>query len=400
MDKRDYYEVLGLAKNAGADEIKSAYRKLALQYHPDRNPDNPTAEEKFKEATEAFEVLNDPDKRARYDRYGHQGMRSGQDYHAYQNANDIFSMFSQMFGGGAGGSMFEEFFGGGGGGRRPASMGQPGQDQRIRMPLTLEEIAQGATKTIKIKKFNTCSTCSGKGARPGSGLTTCPACKGAGEIRQVSRSMFGQFVNIAPCANCSGTGNIIKELCNACEGEGRVQGESTETLEIPAGVSSGNYIPLRGRGNAGRRGGEAGDVIVVIEEKEHPYFIREKDDILYELVVSFPEAALGARVEVPTLYGPEDITIEPGTQPGTVVTLKDKGIKHLQSAGRGSQHVHINVHVPTELSSKEKITLRELAQSENMNPRREYQAGGESVDEKDKKDKGKAFFDRVKGAFS
>ena len=259
MSKRDYYEVLGIMKQAGADEIKSAYRKLALQYHPDRNPDNIEAEDKFKEATEAFEVLSDDNKRARYDRFGHDGMKSGQDFHSSQNMNDVFSVFNQFFGGAAGGSIFDEFFAGGQQ-RRSPSMGQPGQDMRVRMQLTLEEIAKGVSKTLKIKKFCTCAACSGTGANGGSGYSTCSACNGAGEVRQISRSMFGQFVNIAPCANCSGSGKIIKDLCNTCNGEGRITGENTETVDVPAGVSEGNYIPLRGRGNAGKRGGDAGDV--------------------------------------------------------------------------------------------------------------------------------------------
>jgi molecular chaperone DnaJ len=393
MSKRDYYEVLGISKQVGADEIKSAYRKLALQYHPDRNPDNKEAEDKFKEATEAFEVLSDDNKRARYDRFGHDGMKSGQDFHSSQNMNDVFSVFNQFFGGAAGGSIFDEFFGGGQQ-RRSPSMGQPGQDMRVRMQLTLEEIAKGVSKTLKIKKFCTCETCSGTGAKGGSGYTTCSACNGAGEVRQISRSMFGQFVNIAPCAHCSGSGKIIKDLCNTCNGEGRIAGESTETVDVPAGVSEGNYIPLRGRGNAGRRGGDAGDVLIMIEEKEHSYFIREQDDILFELVVSYPEAALGAKVEVPTLYGYEEISIKAGTQPGTVITLREKGIKHLQSSGRGHQHVHVNVHVPTSLNSEEKKMLKDLAQSDHINPVRDF---GDDHSESVKKS---AFFDKMKGAFS
>lgn len=393
MNKRDYYEVLGLGKQAGADEIKSAYRKLALQYHPDRNPDNKEAEEKFKEATEAFEVLSDDNKRARYDRFGHDGMKSGQDFHSYQNMNDVFSVFNQFFGGGGGGSIFDEFFGGGQQ-RRSQSMGQPGQDMRVRMQLTLEEIAMGVSKTLKFKKYSTCDACSGSGAKGASGYSTCTACNGAGEVRQISRSMFGQFVNIAPCANCSGSGKIIKDICGDCSGEGRIVGETTETVEIPAGVSEGNYIPLRGRGNAGKRGGQAGDVLIEIEEKEHPHFIREENDILFELVVSYPEAALGAKVNVPTLYGSEEIHIKAGTQPGTVITLKEKGIKHLQRSGRGHQHVHVNVFVPTQLSGDEKKTLKELGELDHINPDRSL--SNEGSDQRTSS----AFFDKMKGAFS
>ena len=306
--------------------------------------------------------------------------------------NDVFSVFNQFFGGGGGNSIFDEFFGGGQQ-RRSQSMGQPGQDMRVRMQLTLEEIAMGVSKTLKIKKYCTCDSCSGTGAKGGSGYITCTACNGAGEVRQISRSMFGQFVNIAPCANCSGSGKIIKDMCGTCSGEGRITGETTETVDIPAGVSEGNYIPLRGRGNAGKRGGQAGDVLIVIEEKDHPHFIREQDDILFELVVSYPEAALGAKVQVPTLYGVEEIQVKAGTQPGTVITLKEKGIKHLQAGGRGHQHVHVNVHVPTSLSSEEKKILKELAQSEHINPERTY--GDEHS-----RHGSSAFFERMKGAFS
>ncbi|HRE58810.1 MAG TPA: molecular chaperone DnaJ [Candidatus Kapabacteria bacterium] len=391
MEKRDYYEVLSVAKNASADEIKSAYRKLALQYHPDRNQDNPEAEEKFKEATEAYEILSDADKRARYDRYGHQAMRGGQDFHQYQNVQDIFSQFGDFFGGG-GGSIFDQFFGGGGGRPRQRSMGEPGSDIKLKMPLTLEEIATGTEKKIKLKKWVTCTTCTGSGAKSGSGYATCSACNGSGEVRQVSRSVFGQFVNIAPCANCGGTGKVIKEQCTTCSGEGRTKDEETISVSIPAGVSSGNYIPLQGKGNAGRRGGPAGDVIIVMEEQPHKHFTRENDDIHYELSVSFPEAALGTDVEVPTLTGSAHVKIEPGTQPGTVIRVRDKGIKHLNGHGKGDLVVTTTVYVPTTLSSKEKTVIKELQSMENIHPKQSGKFHNE--------EKSKDFFDRVKEAFS
>lgn len=382
MDKRDYYEILGVSKSANNDEIKQAYRKLALQYHPDRNSE-PDAEEKFKEATEAYEVLSDQQKRARYDQYGHQGMRGGFDYSNYSNMDDIFSQFGDIFGG----SIFGDFFGGGSrrrSGRR--SSGERGSDLKIRLPLSLEEIATGAEKTIKIKKMAECDSCHGSGAKAGTGHSQCPACGGSGEIRQVSRSIFGQFVNIATCTNCSGTGQIIKERCVVCSGEGRVQSEDKITVNVPAGVEEGNYIPLRSKGNAGRRGGPAGDLIIYIEEKEHEHFARQGDNILFNLVVSFPEAALGAELEIPTLYGKENVKVDAGTQPGSTITLKEKGISHLNSHGKGDMIVVVNVHVPTKLSSKEKAIIKDLAAIENINP-------------SNKAKNSKSFFDKMKESF-
>ncbi|MBL8000052.1 MAG: molecular chaperone DnaJ [Candidatus Kapabacteria bacterium] len=389
--KRDYYEILGVQKSSSADEIKSAYRKLAMKYHPDRNPGDKEAEENFKEATEAYEVLSDSGKRQRYDQFGHQGMRGGQDFHQNVNINDIFSQFGDIFGGGGNGDIFEQFFGGGGnrrsGGRRQA--GEQGSDLKIRLPLSLEEIAAGAEKTLKIKRYRTCDTCSGSGAKSGSKPVTCSTCQGQGEVRHVSRSMFGQMVNIAPCTTCAGTGQIIKDKCGDCSGEGRIQGETTLKVNIPAGVSTGNYIPIRGKGNAGRRGGGAGDVLVIVEEQEHPHFKREGDDVVYDLTISFPDAALGGEVSVPVLGGTASLTIEAGTQPGTVLRMRDKGIPHLNGYGKGDQLVVVNVFVPTKLSSKEKDALRSLAQSENIAPRTGKNNG---------KDTG--FFGKVKEAFS
>ncbi len=393
MSKRDYYEILGVAKGASAEEIKSSYRKLAMKYHPDRNQGDKEAEEKFKEASEAYEILSDADKRARYDQYGHQGMRGGQDFHQYSNINDIFSQFGDIFGGGGAGTIFEEFFGGGGGGRRSSggrrSAGQPGSDLKIRLPLTLEEIASGVEKTLKIKRQRECDVCKGTGAKAGSGSTTCPTCHGQGEIRQVSRSMFGQFVNISACNTCGGSGQVIKDHCENCKGEGRVSGETTIKVNVPAGVSEGNYIPIQGKGNAGRRGGEAGNVIVVIQEIQHQHFSREGDDIIYDLMISYPDAALGGEVMVPTLGGTAALTIQPGTQPGTVLKMGGKGIPHLNSYGKGDQLIHVNVYVPSKLSSHEKDLLKELSKSENIAPKKAK-----------KSSKDGSFFGKVKGAFS
>ncbi|MEK6571040.1 MAG: molecular chaperone DnaJ [Bacteroidota bacterium] len=390
MSKRDYYEILGVSRNASRDDIKKAYRKFALQYHPDRNPGNKEAEEKFKEAAEAYEVLNDDQKRRRYDQFGHEGMRPGYDYRGFTDINDIFNAFGDIFSGGFGGSIFDEVFTTGRTRPRSATGGTPGSDLKVRLRLTLEEIASGVEKKLKIKKARKCETCGGSGARPGTGRTVCPACQGSGETRHVSRSVFGQFVSITTCSTCEGEGKIIKEQCSTCRGDGRVQGETTIKVNVPAGVTEGNYIPLRGQGNTGRHGGPAGDLIVVIEEEPHEYFTRNGDDILYTLLISYPEATLGADVEVPTLNGRARLKIEPGTQPGQVLRMRDKGIGHLNSYGRGDQLVQIDVWIPTRVSSKMKELLRELSAEETVKP---------SETEK-KSHSRKTFFDKVKDTFS
>ncbi|NTW50868.1 MAG: molecular chaperone DnaJ, partial [Chlorobiales bacterium] len=280
--------------------------------------------------------------------------------------DDIFSAFSDIFGGGAG---FDEAFGGGrtrGGGRK-RSAGIPGSDLKISLKLTLEEIANGVEKTLKIKKLKPCETCSGTGSKTGH-FDTCPTCNGTGEIRHVSRNMFGQFVNISACTTCHGEGRVLRDKCSACSGEGRVQGEVTVKVSIPAGVSEGNYIPLRGQGNAGMRGGHAGDLLVVIEEIEHKYFTRDEDDIVYDLKLSFPDAVLGTKVSVPTLEGEETLDVPAGVRPGEIIRLHSKGIGHLNSYGRGDQLVRVDIFVPKHVSSKEKELLRELRKSENMVP--------------------------------
>jgi len=381
--KRDYYEVLGVSRSASTDEIKKAYRKLALQYHPDRNPNNKEAEEKFKEATEAYEVLSDQQKRQRYDQFGHQGMRGGADYHTYTNFNDIFSQFNDIFGGG----IFEEMFGGTQSRRTTRqATGEQGSDLRVRLKLTLEEIATGTEKKIKIKKWKTCSSCGGSGAKSGSSKSTCPQCNGTGEIRHVSRSMFGQFVNISTCTYCSGTGQVIREKCPVCDGEGREHGEATIKVNVPAGVSEGQYMSLQGQGNAGRRGGPPGDVIVEFVEEKHEHFIRNGDDIIYNAMISFPEAVLGTDLEVPTLTGKARIKIEPGTMAGKMLRLKEKGIPHLNSYGRGDQLIRIQIWVPPKVNSREKELLKELAGSEHITPTEE--------------EKKKSFFEKMKNVFS
>lgn len=389
MAKRDFYEVLGVSRTATADEIKKAYRQLALKYHPDRNPGNKEAEERFKEAAEAYEALSDPDKRRRYDQFGHEGMR-GTNFREFHDINDIFSTFGDIFGAGFGGGIFEEVFGGGTRTRRRSTQtGSPGSDLRVTLGLTLEEIASGVEKKIKVKRYKRCDTCSGSGARSGSGKSTCPQCNGSGELRQVSRSMFGQFVNITTCPTCDGEGRVIKEPCGTCHGEGRVHGESTIKVNVPVGVAEGNYLSLQGQGNAGRRGGASGDLIVVIQEEEHPHFTRQGDDVIYELLISFPTATFGGQVEIPTLSGKAKLTIEPGSPAGRVLRMRERGIPHLNGYGRGDQLVRLNVWVPSKLNSREKQLLKELSEQEHVNPT-----------EAEKSAHSKSFFDKVKDAFS
>lgn len=369
MDKRDYYEILGVSKNATKDEIKKAYRKLAIKYHPDKNPDDKSAEEKFKEAAEAYEVLSNDDKKARYDRFGHSGMRGGQDFHQYQNVNDIFSHFSDIFGGGFGGSsIFDDLFSGGGrsssGARRQT--GTPGSDLKVTLKLTLEEIAGGTSKTIKIKKYNKCPDCSGTGANSSSGFKTCSVCNGSGEVREVSKSIFGQFVNISVCQNCNGSGKIISDPCRTCSGDGRVHVDTKVKINVPAGVTNNSYMTLRGEGNAGKNGGPSGDIIVIFQEIEHPYFERDGDDLIYDLFLTYPEIVLGTSVEIPTINGRANLKIEQGTQPGKFLKMRGKGVQHLNQHGSGDQLVRINVNVPKKVNSKEKELLKELGKTPNI----------------------------------
>ncbi|MCB0702559.1 MAG: molecular chaperone DnaJ [Candidatus Kapaibacterium sp.] len=381
-EKRDYYEVLEVTKTADKTEIKSAYRRLAIQYHPDKNPDNPEAEEKFKEASEAYDVLSNDEKRARYDRFGHQGMRgAGGGQPGFSNVEDIFSNFGDIFGG----SIFEDLFGGGSGQRgQGRRRDERGADLKIKMPLTLEEIATGTEKTIRVKKYNSCSVCSGTGAKGGSsGFKTCQTCQGQGQVKQVSRSMFGQFVNIQACPNCQGSGQMITDICNSCEGEGRVRDEEKISVEIPAGVEEGNYLTIARKGHAGRRGGSHGDLIVIIEEKEHKYLTRDGENVIYKLKISFPDAALGVRVEVPTLYGSENVDIKSGIQPGETVILKNKGLPRLNSYRKGEQIIIADIYVPKKVSGEEKSLLKKLKESDNFKPNND----------------GKGFFEKVKGAF-
>ncbi|RMF64398.1 MAG: molecular chaperone DnaJ, partial [Calditrichaeota bacterium] len=329
MTKRDYYEVLGVRRDASPDEIKKAYRKLAMKYHPDRNPGDKRAEESFKEVAEAYEVLRDPQKRERYDRFGHSGLGGGFEGFGFDfDLGDALRTFmSESFG-------FGDFFGMG---RRSGSRSRVrrGADLQLKLKLTLEEIATGVKKKLKVKKWVRCDACNGTGGSEPDAYMTCLQCHGAGEVRQVSQSLFGQFVNITTCPRCNGEGRVLKSPCKKCGGDGRVHGESIITVDIPAGVATGNYLTIRGEGNVGPRGGPAGDVIVLIEEQEHEYFERHGDDILYNLVLSFSQAALGDEVEVPTLNGKAKLTIQPGTQMNKILRMRNKGIPRLHGHGRG-----------------------------------------------------------------
>ncbi len=363
MAKRDYYEILGVERSVTKDELRKAYRKLAMQYHPDRNPDDKEAEEKFKEAAEAYEVLNDDQKRANYDRFGHEGVRGSSQ--GFSDINDIFSHFSDIFGGG---SIFDEFFGGGQtrSRARRRGAGTPGSDLRVTIKLTLEEIAEGVSKKIKIKKQVKCDKCNGSGAEAGTSKKTCPVCNGTGEVRSVSRSVFGQFVNISTCNNCNGEGTVIDSPCKKCMGDGRIQEETQVKIDVPAGVSEGNYMTLRNEGNAGKRGGQPGDLIVVFQEIPHDIFHRENDDLVYDLIINYPTAVLGGEVEVPTLNGKAMLKIEPGTPFGKLLKMRDKGIKHLNHSGRGDQIVRVIISVPKKVNAKEKEVLKELAEMPNI----------------------------------
>ncbi len=391
--KRDYYEILGVTKTASVEEVKKEYRKLALQFHPDRNPDDKASEEKFKEATEAYEVLSDGDKRARYDRFGHQGVKNS-DFGHYQNANDIFSHFADIFGGMGGGSIFDQFFGGQQ--QRSPNAPERGADIQMRLQLTLEEIATGVEKTVRIKHLKTCSVCTGSGAKAGTSVDTCPTCQGSGQVRQVRSMGFGQFVNVMTCPTCQGAGRTIRERCTNCSGEGRVMEESTLKVKIPAGVSEGNYLTLGAGGHAGKRGGPSGDAIVIIQEAEHDLFVRDGDDVVLDLEVTFPQAALGAEVDVPTLYGHSLLRIAAGTQSGTLLRMRDKGIQHLNNSGKGDQLVRVQIATPKKLTKDEKALLEQLSKTEHF---RSSNTAPETLTT-EKAEVRTSFFTNLRGIFS
>ena len=384
--QRDFYDVLGVARTATPDEIKKAYRKKALEFHPDRNPGDAEAESAFKEAAEAYEVLSNEDKRARYDRFGRAGLgANGAPGGAggFTDISDIFSAFSDIFGGEG---RFEDMFGRTAGRRR--GQGRPGTDLRVRLALTLEEISEGVERQLKLRKFVPCDHCEGTGAEDKeAGFQTCPTCDGIGEIRQVSNSFFGQFVNVAPCPTCQGEGRTIEERCTVCEGEGRVKGEETVDVEVPAGVAGGHYLQIRGAGNAGVRGGTPGALRVEIDERPHEHFSRDGLDIRHDLYLSFPDAALGAEATVPTLKGRAKLQIDPGVQSGRVLRMRGRGLPEVGGGRRGDQMVRILVWTPQEVSGALRETLEQLRLEPDLKP--SPRAAGK-----------KGFFGRVKDAFA
>jgi molecular chaperone DnaJ len=367
--KRDYYEVLGVSRSASPEEIKKAYRKLAVQFHPDKNPGDHSAEEKFKEATEAYEILKDQQKRRQYDQMGHAAFSQGPGptQHGFGgfDLSDALRAFMRDFGGFGD---IDDLFGASGRGR--SHRRQRGQDLQVRLPLTLEEIATGVEKKIKLNKLKSCDTCHGTGQAQGARQETCPACGGAGEVRQVSRSILGQFVNVTTCPQCHGEGEIITRPCPTCEGEGRVRGTTTLTVKVPAGVASGNYIPIHGAGNAAPRGGEPGDVLVVIEEKEHDLFVRHREHLVYEMPLSVAQAALGDQVTVPTLEGTAQLHIPAGTQSEKIFKLSGRGLPRLNSRGRGDLLVKVTVWIPGRLSAEQRDLFEKLAETEGLKPPR------------------------------
>jgi molecular chaperone DnaJ len=360
MTPRDYYDVLGVPRDATAEAIKRAYRKQALENHPDRNPSDPTAEERFKQATEAYEVLSDDEKRARYDQFGQAGVRGGGPIDF--DLADALRTFMRDFGGGLGG--FDLF----GGGRRGDD--RRGNDVQIRIALDLEEVATGVKKQVKLRKLVACESCAGSGAQPGSKTSTCSTCGGRGEVRQVSRSFFGQFINVALCPACEGAGEQIQSPCPRCRGEGREPGEATVSVQVPSGVAAGNYLHLRGLGEAGRRGGEPGDVLAVIEEKEHPIFQRHGSDLLMELPITYTQAVLGDEVEIPTLKEPVMLSIPPGIASGKILRLRAHGLPALRSERRGPGDVLVRVHVfvPERVSGEEATLIDRLREIETKPP--------------------------------
>ena len=361
MAKRDYYEVLGVERDASEKAIKGAYRKKALKYHPDRNPGDAAAEEQFKEASEAYEVLSDPDKKAAYDRYGHAGIEGnfgsgGFQWTDFTHAGDFQDIF---------GDIFESFFGGG---RRPrgGSVKPKGRDLKIKMALTLEEIATGVEKNIALTRLQRCKSCDGTGAASGAGRKACGTCGGQGQVQQMARTLFGPSMTIVTCPTCEGEGHIVSNPCPECRGEGRERGQTTLPVRIPAGVQEGNYIPLRGQGEVGPRGGPAGDCLVFIEEKEHDYFIRDGNHVIYRLPLGFGQAALGAEVEVPTLSGKALLKIPAGTQSGRVFRMGGRGIPDVNGRGVGDQLVEVVLWTPEGLSRRERELFAELAELEQV----------------------------------
>ena len=388
MSKRDFYEILGVSKSSSADEIKKAYRKVAMQFHPDRNPGDKAAEEKFKEAAEAYEILSDTDKKAKYDRFGHQafgpGTAGGGGYGGGgMDMNDIFSQFWDVFGD----DMFGGFFGGGQSRSRGGAKarGQRGSNLRIKLKMNYEEIANGVNKQVKVKKHVLCTTCGGNGAKDNSSIQTCGTCKGSGQVRKVTNTFLGQMQTVNTCPTCNGEGSTVTAKCTPCKGEGRVYGEETISIDIPAGVQDGMQLSMSGKGNAGERGGSSGDLIIMIEEEQHEFLHRDGLNVSFDLYITIPDAIFGTSVEVPTIDARAKIKIPAGTQSGKIFRLKGKGFPEVQGYAKGDQLIHVNIWTPQEVSEEEKIALNKMQESENFKP---------------KPIKGdKSFYDKVKEAF-
>ena len=360
----DFYALLGVQRDAPDGEVKKAYRKLAMEYHPDRNS-SPDAEAKFKEITEAYEVLRDPQKRAAYDRYGKAGVGSGAGggfgFH-HVDLTEALNIFMRDFGGMGG---FESIFGGG-----ARADTRRGQDVRVTVRLTLTEVATGVKKTVRFKALERCTTCEGNGAKAGSRPTPCTTCNGTGEVRRAARSVFGQFVSVSPCPTCAGEGSVILQPCEVCRGEGRMRAERSVAVDIPAGVSTNNYLTLRGQGAAGPRNGPTGDLLVMLDIKEDDRFERQGDDLIFDLPLSFSQAALGGEFDVPTPYGVEQVQVPGGTQPETVLRLKQRGLPVLGQSGKGDLLIRVHVWTPERLNEEQERLFRELAKLEGEPPRR------------------------------
>ncbi len=382
----DYYELLGVARDADAEQIKKAYRKLALEYHPDRNQGSKDSEERFKTVTEAYEVLRDPEKRSVYDRYGEQGIRGaggpgGMGGFDFQDAIEIFMRDFGGFGG------LEDLFGMRGA-RTQRSASRKGQTVRLRLPLTLRDVAYGATKKLRVSLLDQCETCDGSGAKAGTAPEPCGVCGGSGEERHVQRSVFGQFVSVQPCRSCAGEGRIISEPCGACRGDGRVRAEREIEVEVPAGVTSENFLTLRGRGSAGPRGGPRGDLVVLLEIEDDPRFRREGPNLLHEVPITFGQAALGDELEVPTLDGTARVTVPAGVQSGDMLRLKGLGLPELNGHVRGDQLLKVRVWTPDDLTSEQEELFRQLREVESPAPAEV------------KRTAHKGFWSRVKEAFT
>ncbi len=381
MGKRDYYEVLGISKGATQEEIKKAYRKMALKYHPDKNPDDHTAEDKFKEAAEAYEILSDVQKRSRYDQFGHSAFQGAgtNGFHAGDmSMEDIFESFGDIFG--------DFGFGGfGRSGRRTGRRTNRGSDLRIKVKMNLGEVTKGAEKKVKVKKYVSCDVCNGTGAKDGSAYETCSTCQGSGHVTRITNTFLGQMQTSSTCPNCGGEGRIISEKCSNCYGEGILPSDETISFNIPAGVSEGMQLKVSGKGNAARRGGINGDLLVIITEEKHPELIRDGNDLLFNLYLSMPDALLGTTVEIPTIDSKVKIRIEPGTQPGKILRLRGKGVPDINGYGKGDLLVSINVWIPKEVSKEEARIFEKLRESSTFIPN------------PDKNEK--SFFERMKNFF-